>query len=49
MFILNAEKTREWIKRRKERGYFNNIVEELQREDSASYQEMMRMDFATFM
>jgi len=38
MFMFNDEeedvhaergKTREWIKRRKERGYFNNIVEDV--------------------
>ena len=41
-------KTRKWIKRREEKGYFNNIVEELRVEDTASYREMMRMDYETF-
>ena len=41
-------KTRKWIKRREEKGYFNNIVEELRAEDTASYREMMRMDYETF-
>ena len=41
-------KTRKWIKRREEKGYFNNIVEELRVEDTASYQEMTRKDYETF-
>ena len=41
-------KTRKWIKRREEIGYFNNIVEELRVEDTASYREMIRMDYETF-
>ena len=41
-------KTREWLKRREERGAFVNIVRELGVEDSAGYKEMMRMDYSTF-
>ena len=41
-------KTRKWIKRRQEKGYFNNIVEELRVEDTASYREMMRKEYETF-
>ena len=40
-------KTRKWIKRREEKGYFNNIVEELRLEDTASYREMTRKDYET--
>ena len=42
-------KTREWVKRRTEKGYFNNIVRELAiDEDTASYKEMMRMSHEDF-
>ena len=37
-------KTRKWIKCREEKGYFNNIVEELRVEDTTSYREMTRKD-----
>ena len=36
-------KTRGWIRRREEKGYFNNIVQELMIEDTPGYREMMRM------
>ena len=42
------EKTRQWIRRRDERGYFNNIVKELAIEDTAEYKDMMRMSHAVF-
>ena len=32
-------KTRSWIRRRKEKGYFNNIVRELMIEDTPGYRE----------
>ena len=42
--VLNGEdkkpgrgKTRQWIRRRDEKGYFNNIVKELAVEDTAEY------------
>ncbi|RMX40203.1 hypothetical protein pdam_00016555 [Pocillopora damicornis] len=48
--VLNGEdkkpgrgKTRQWIRRRDEKGYFNNIVKELAIEDTAKYKEMMQM------
>ena len=44
-------KTRQWIRRRDERGYFNNIVKELAIEDTAEYEyykDMMRMSHAVF-
>ena len=51
--VLNHEnkkrdrgKTRQWIIRRDERGYFNNIVNELAIEDAAEYKDMMRMSHA---
>ena len=39
-------KTRQWIRRRYERGYFNNIVKELAIENTAEYKDMMRMSHA---
>ena len=41
--------TRQWIRRRDERGYFNNIVKELAIEDTAEYKEMMRMSHDDFL
>ena len=40
--------TRQWIRRRDERGYFHNIVKELAIEDTAQYKDMMRMSHAIF-
>lgn len=40
-------RTREWIKRRNERGMLK-LVEELRVEDTAAYKEMLRMNFETF-
>ena len=36
-------KTRLWIKRRQQKGYFANIVQELMIEDVAGFREMFRM------
>ena len=41
-------KTRQWIRRRDERGYFNNIVKKLAIEDRVEYKDMMRMCHAVF-
>ena len=41
-------KTRLWIKRRQEKGYFANIVQELMIEDVAGFREMFRMKPADF-
>ena len=53
--VLNHEdkkrrrgKTRQWIRRMDERGYFNNIVKELAIEDTAQYEDMMRMSHSVF-
>ena len=53
--VLNHEnkkrgrgKTRQWIRRRDERGYFKNIVKELAIEETAEYKDMMRMSDAVF-
>ena len=53
--VLNHEdkkrvrgKTRQWIRRRNERGYFNNIVKELAIEDTEQYKDMMRVSHAVF-
>ena len=42
-------KTQSWIKRRKQRGAFSNIIQELRMEDTASFKEMLRMDYDTFL
>ena len=41
-------KTREWVKRRKQSEYFNNIVKELKVEDRLGFREMFRMDVGDF-
>ena len=46
---VNARgRTREWVKKREEKGVFNNIVYELRIQDSDTYKEMMRMTYDTF-
>lgn len=40
--------TRQWIFRRDERGYLNNIVKELAIKDTAECKDMMRMSHADF-
>ena len=47
--VKTRGKTRSWIKRRKKRGAFSNIVHELRMEDTASFKEMLRMDYDTFL
>ena len=43
-------KTRGWIRRREEKGYFNNtVVQELMIEDTPGYHEMMRMTHDDFL
>ena len=41
-------KTREWVKRLEQSGYFNNIVQELNVEDRLGFREMFRMDVGDF-
>ena len=41
-------KTRSWIKRREEKGYFNNIIKELKVEDRLGFREVLRMDITDF-
>ena len=41
-------KTRNWIKRREERGYFSNIVQELKIEDRLGFKDMFRVDVTDF-
>ena len=41
-------KTREWVKRREQSGYFNNIVKELKVEDGLGFREMFQMDVGDF-
>ena len=42
--VKTRGETRSWIKRRKQRGAFSNIVHELGKEDTATFKEMLRMD-----
>ena len=43
-------KTREWVKRKEQSGYFNNIsiIKELKVEDRLGFREMFRMDVGDF-
>ena len=41
-------KTREWVKRREQSRYFNNIVKELKVEDRLGFRETFRMDVGAF-
>ena len=41
-------KTREWLKRREQSGYFNNIVNELKVEDRLGFRQMFQMDVQDF-
>ena len=41
-------KIRKWIRKRKERGYFTNIIQELIFEDRHGFREMFRMDVGDF-
>ena len=42
-------KIEEWMKRRQEQGYADNIVRELSVKDTASYREMLRMSHEDFL
>ena len=41
-------KTRWWVKRRSDQGYFNNVIKELRIEDRTGFRNMFRMDVADF-
>ena len=41
-------KTRAWMRRRKEKGYFTNMVRELRTEDTGVYKTMFRMAYEDF-
>lgn len=41
-------KTRDWIKRRKESGYFQNIFQELKLEDRIGFRDMFRMSVGDY-
>ena len=45
---LTKGKIRKCVKRKSERGYFNNIIRELRIEDRAGFREMFRMDVTDF-
>ena len=40
--------TRDWVKRRSSKGYYNNIIMELRIEDRLGFREMFRMDITDF-
>ena len=42
-------KTRNWVRRRNEKGLFRNIVEELSIENTGGYKEMTRMSHEDFL
>ena len=42
-------KTRGWIRKREEKGYVNNTVQELMIKDTPGYREMMRMTHNDFL
>ena len=41
--VKTRGKTRSWIKRRKQRGAFSNIIQELHMQDTASFKEILQM------
>ena len=45
---FHREKTRKLMKRRSERGYFNNIIRDLRIEDWAGFREMFITDVTEF-
>ena len=47
--VKTRGKTRSWIKRRKQRDAFSIIVHELRMEGTASFNQMLRMDYDTFL
>ena len=44
----HRRKTKRWLKRRRDRGYFNNIIKELRIEDCTGSRDMLRMEVADF-
>ena len=46
--VAKRGKTRGWIRRREEKGYFENIITELSIEDTSGFKEMMRMSKEDF-
>ena len=47
--INTRGRTREWIKRREDKGIFSNLVRELRMEDTRGYREMMRTSHGCFL
>ena len=39
---------KEWLRRRRERGVYRELLEELRLEDAENYRRFLRMDTATF-
>ena len=46
--LAHRGKTRDWIQPREEKGYFNNIIQELSLEDRFGFREMFKMDVTDF-
>ena len=46
---MKRGKTRDWVKRRNEKGLFSNLVKELSIEDTSAFKEMMRMNYEDFL
>ena len=45
---LHKGKARKWVKRRRKRGYSNNIIRELRIENQAGFRAMFRIDVTNF-
>ena len=45
---MRSHITRKWVKRREEKGYFSNIIQELKVEDRFGFKEMFSMDIVDF-
>ena len=41
-------KTRQWIQKEEEKGFYTNIVEELRVQNTKTYEEMLRMNYDAF-
>ena len=46
---VKRKKTRKWVRRRKEKGFFANIVRELSIEDTSTYKQVLRMSHEDFL
>ena len=44
----HRRKTRRWVKRRSDQGYFNSIIKELRVKNCTGFRDIFRMDVADF-